>query len=139
MKARKIFLVDDDFIFRETAEVLIKVSDLAEDIHKCVNGLEAYEALEAMAKEPGELPEIILLDINMPVMNGWELLEEIRRDLHSVMEQVQIYILTSSIAPEDLNLSKEYGFISGYITKPLTKADIKMLKEGLQRPKTTTI
>ncbi|MEM8846367.1 MAG: response regulator [Bacteroidota bacterium] len=139
MKAEKLFLVDDDFIFRETAEVLIKTSDLAKTIFKFENGLEAYNALTELSLQPDTLPDIVLLDINMPIMNGWELLEEIRRESKMIMEQVQIYILTSSIAPEDLNLSKEYDFISGYITKPLTKADIKMVKEKLQKQKTGTI
>lgn len=139
MKARKIFLVDDDFIFRETAEVLIQFAGIAEEIRQFENGLEAYDVLVELKEQPDALPDIMLLDINMPVMNGWELLEEIRRDQKTIQEQVQIYILTSSIAQEDLNLSKEYDFIAGYITKPLTKADIEMLSERFKKRRSEPI
>ncbi|TAI47642.1 response regulator [Flagellimonas allohymeniacidonis] len=131
MKAKKVFLVDDDFIFREAAEVLIKSSGLTEEVHHFENGLEAYDTLIPLADSPNQLPDIMLLDINMPVMNGWELLEELKRAQSVLRDEVQIHILTSSIAPEDLNLSKEYEFINGYITKPLTKADLDKLAQGL--------
>ncbi len=135
MKARKIFLVDDDFIFREAAGILIKASGLSENIHHFENGLQAYEALVSLCETPNELPEILLLDINMPVMNGWELLEELQEADQAIRNQVQIHILTSSIAPGDLNLSKEYAFINGYVTKPLTKADLKKMGLGLLQQK----
>ncbi|MGX1927978.1 response regulator [Flagellimonas sp. 2504JD4-2] len=131
MKVKKVFLVDDDFIFREAAEALIGASGLSENICHFQNGLEAYEALVSLAETPHELPEILLLDINMPVMNGWELLEELKRADSIIREQVHIHILTSSIAPEDLNLSKEYAFIDGYVTKPLTEADLKKMELNL--------
>ena len=64
-------------------------------------------------------------------MNGWELLEELKRGPAIIRNTIQIHILTSSIAPEDLNLSKTYEFIDGYITKPLTEKDLLKIKEGL--------
>ncbi|PRX56865.1 response regulator [Flagellimonas meridianipacifica] len=130
MKAKKVFLVDDDFIFREAAEVLITSSGLTDEVFHFENGLEAYNRLEELSETPEHLPEIMLLDINMPVMNGWELLEELRQVKSVVRDSIQIHILTSSIAPEDLNLSKEYEFIDGYITKPLTRADLKKLSQS---------
>ena len=131
MKAKKVFLVDDDFIFREAAEVLIKSSGLTEEVVHFENGLEAYDALVTLANSPSELPEIMFLDINMPIMNGWELLEDLKRAQSVLREQIQIHILTSSISQEDLNLSKEYEFINGYISKPLTRADLESLAMSL--------
>ena len=130
MKTRKVFLVDDDFVFREAAEVLITSSGLTEKVLHFENGLEVYNRLVELAETPEHLPEIMLLDINMPVMNGWELLEELRTEKSVIRDSIQIHILTSSIAPEDLNLSKEYEFIDGYITKPLTQADLEKLAQS---------
>ena len=131
MGAKKLFLVDDDDIFRTAAEVLITSLGLAEEVVHLENGLLAYDAVIPLENTPDELPELLFLDINMPVMNGWELLEELRQAPEVVRNKVQIYILTSSIAPEDLKLSKTYGFIAGYITKPLTHSDIEKIKAGL--------
>ena len=131
MGAKKLFLVDDDDIFRLAADVLIKTYQVAEEVVQLENGLEAYDALMALEHNPEELPELIFLDINMPVMNGWELLEELKRGPAIIRNTIQIHILTSSIAPEDLNLSKTYECIDGYITKPLTEKDLLKIKEGL--------
>ena len=131
MTKPKVFVVDDDFVFREVAEVLIKSSGLAEDVFHFENGLQVYKELVNLADTPLNLPELVLLDINMPVMNGWELLEELKEGPTAIKNGVQIHILTSSIAPEDLNLSKQYDFINGYITKPLTKADLEKLSREL--------
>ena len=131
MTKPKVFVVDDDFVFREVAEVLIKSSGLTDQISHFENGLQVYQELVHLAETPTDLPELVLLDINMPVMNGWELLEELKEGPTAIKTGVQIHILTSSIAPEDLNLSKQYDFIKGYITKPLTNADLEKLSKEL--------
>jgi len=131
MGARKLFLVDDDEIFRMAAEVLIKTNGLVEEVVQLKNGLEAYDALLALENDPKALPGLMFLDINMPLMNGWELLEELKKGHHEIKKNVQIHILTSSIDSRDLVLSKTYEFIKGYITKPLTEADLNKIAEGL--------
>ena len=131
MGAKKLFLVDDDDIFRVAAQVLIKSNGLAEEVIHLENGLKAYDALMKYENNPKELPEVMFLDINMPVMNGWELLEELKNGPAVIRDKVQIHILTSSIDPKDLVLSKTYGFIKGYITKPLTEADLNKIAQGI--------
>ncbi len=131
MGAIKLFLVDDDEIFRLAAEVLIETNGLANEVVQLENGLVAYDALMDLENEPNELPAIMFLDINMPVMNGWELLEEMKNGPQVIRDKVRIYILTSSIDPNDLVLSKTYDFINGYITKPLTVADLEKIKSEL--------
>ena len=126
-----MFLVDDDEIFRLAAEVLIETNGLANEVVQLENGLVAYDALMDLENEPNELPAIMFLDINMPVMNGWELLEEMKNGPQVIRDKVRIYILTSSIDPNDLVLSKTYDFINGYITKPLTVADLEKIKSEL--------
>ena len=130
MKDKKTYIVDDDFIFRAASEVLIKSEKLTSEVATFENGLLALEnLLEIAENSPEQLPDLLLLDINMPVMNGWEFLEALKEAPEIIRNQVDIFILTSSIAPEDLNLSKMYTFLNGYINKPLTVQDIQSLKE----------
>lgn len=129
--SKKLFLVDDDEIFRTAATVLLGQNLPEYEIVQFENGLKVYEKLIDLAETAEVLPELLLLDINMPVMNGWELLEELKSAPAQIRQKINIQILTSSIAPEDLNLSKTYEFINGYVTKPLTTSDIENLKNTL--------
>ena len=132
MGRKKIFLVDDDLIFRTAATVLIQQNIPGYEIVHFENGLEVYEKLITLAETMEYLPELMFLDINMPVMNGWELLEDLKTSPPQIVQQMRIHILTSSIAPEDMNLSKSYNFINGYITKPLTERDLQIVCESLE-------
>ena len=70
------FLVDDDFIFRTAATMLLKSNGFTGAINTYQNGLEALDRVtEIIESDPDGLPHLLLLDINMPVMNGWEFLE----------------------------------------------------------------
>ncbi len=132
MGVKHIFLVDDDQIFRTATTVLLQRELQEIQISEFKNGMEVYDKLMELEKKPEALPDIILLDINMPLMNGWEFLEELKGCSPELHKSIDIHILTSSIAPEDLNLSLTYDFIKGYITKPFTIEDVRGIFEVLK-------
>src|SRR5690606_23881750 len=91
---------------------------------RAMNGLEAINMLKT---EPDKLPDLILLDLNMPVMNGWDFLE-IFNDLMSTFPKVPVIcILSSTIAPDDIEKSKSYDTVECFLSKPLLKADMQNL------------
>ena len=113
-----IFLVDDDPIQNLLTSQLIETSGIGYDYKVFNNGQEVLEAIEQ-----GNKPTVILLDINMPIMDGWEFLEA----YVDHQDQAEVYMLTSSSNQEDLNKSAAHSCIKGYYTKPINKDTIKSI------------
>ncbi|UAB82923.1 response regulator [Zunongwangia sp. SCSIO 43204] len=127
---KKIYLaciIDDDPIFVFSAKKIMELADFCNGFMVFHNGKEALNHLDAVISTGEELPDVILLDLNMPVMDGWEFLEEfIKIESEKV---ITIYIVSSSIDPGDINKAKSYDNVSNYIVKPVT---IESLKSVLQ-------
>ena len=120
-KTRLVWLVDDDSVsnmlhaefFKEYfPRILIKTFEKAEE------GLSELKQI-IKSKEDILIPDLILLDINMPVMNGWEFLEDFHDSMIFMTEQIGVVMLTSSIATEDYRKSLQFPAVIAYLTKPL--------------------
>ncbi len=117
IEMKKVLLIDDDKINNFLSTLIIKQSKIAEVFKECFNGQEAIDFLEKSDNQ--NLPDVIFLDLNMPVLDGWQFLEIfMKMEIHS---QVPIYILTSSNYDADMNKAKSYSVVKGYIVKPLKK------------------
>ena len=116
-KDQRILLVDDDPIFLTLAELAIKKERSDVHIFKASNGEEAIDFLQS------EMVDTIFLDLNMPVMNGWEFLDAMAND-----ERVsnKIYVLTSSIDPSDRKKAEENPLVVSMLEKPLDKSKIEL-------------
>lgn len=117
----KVLLVDDDTIYQYIASKTLEATGLTGKITTCSNGEEAYRFLEQNINNPQELPDIILLDVNMPVMNGWDFLHAFK-NLHSpALKDIPIFLVTSSVNDADINYSQQFSNVHDYIVKPLVK------------------
>jgi CheY-like chemotaxis protein len=122
-------LVDDDFIFRTIAVRQIELFGVTQQVLQADNGQKAVELLSNL--ESKELPEAILLDLNMPIMNGWDFLENIANSsLKAKLKTVPIWIVTSSINPEDIEKSKTFSMVRGFLNKPLKEEDLTRIKKS---------
>lgn len=127
MKQISIWVVDDDPIYQIIVSKMIKKSELLLDILSFKNGKEAIDEFKKRLEEKDTLPNIILLDINMPIMDGWEFMDEITLLKNQINEGIHIYIVSSSIAVEDKNKAKNYSEIIDYLVKPLNNDDLKLI------------
>jgi len=125
MNKKIIWIIDDDAIYQTIINKLIQKSGVFSTHSSFMNGKEAMTTLNTILEIHEEyIPDIILLDINMPIMDGWEFMEEIKRIKSKINKQIIIYIVSSSIAIEDRNKSKTFTDIIGYIPKPISIEDL---------------
>jgi CheY-like chemotaxis protein len=118
MKRNTILLVEDDELDIISVQRTLKKLDTDYELLTAYNGKEALTMLHAAGQEM--LPDVILLDLNMPKMNGIEFLKIIRSD--SKLKDIKVFIMTTSAEPVDRLTTEQLG-VSGYIIKPLNYQD----------------
>lgn len=123
MEVKKVLLVDDSQPFNFLSGLTLKAA-----LPGCtvVDALNGKAALDILAKSE-ECPDVILLDINMPVMDGFEFLEEFERK-SKCFNHSKVFMLTSSVLEEDRQAAMSFKFIKGYFSKPLTEEQIREIQ-----------
>ncbi|MDQ7961848.1 response regulator [Flavobacterium lindanitolerans] len=124
-KFNDVFVVDDDKVYHFILKNLLKRNNIEVNSRFFENGHDAIEGLKENSKNGTTLPDLILLDINMPVMDGWQFLEEFRKIKGSLNKETVIYMVSSSNSPFDLNKAKDFpNEIQDYFLKPVCLEDI---------------
>ncbi|MFN6945767.1 MAG: response regulator [Cytophagaceae bacterium] len=131
-KINTLYLVDDDSIFQFLTSKIIKDTQLVDQLKIFSNGLEAINFLKSVSGDPEKLPEIILLDLAMPIMDGWQFLEEYMLLQPRLGKKIVIYIVSSSIDPSDLQRAASINAVTDYVVKPISKAKLIELIKSLE-------
>ena len=125
MKPVNDFVVDDDDIYQFTIKVTLRSIPAVQSTSTFADGAEALEYIVVHQNEEDKLPDIIFLDINMPVMDGFQFMEEFVELLPSLQKSIKVYMVSSSMDPKDIKKAKRFEEISDYLIKPLNSKDIK--------------
>lgn len=131
-KYKTVMLIDDNEIDNLINQKIIESAGICERIFTHTGGKSAIEFLrnmEKIADVAGDavLPELIFLDIDMPLMDGFQFLDEFEGLSEKTKEHCKIVMLTSSINPQDVSRSKRYKSVKKYLNKPLTPESLKKL------------
>lgn len=119
-----IFIVDDDLVFHFIIKKLFAKCSTQFNTSYFLNG---YEALEEI-KETNVAPDLILLDINMPVYDGWQFLDEFKKIKKSFNKEIAIYLISSSDDISDINKASSYkDEIKRYCNKPITMEEFEKI------------
>jgi CheY-like chemotaxis protein len=125
-KLNCILLIDDDTINNFINENLLRKLDISEEVVVRKNGQDGLDFVEDFFANSSKAPELILLDINMPVIDGFEFLKKIKKFDFINLESTQVIILTTSTSPKDIEKMSSEG-INNYLNKPLTEEKLNMV------------
>lgn len=124
-------VIDDDPICVFGLKRTMKEVDFCENITVYTNGLDAINGFKELLTEGKKLPSIVFLDLNMPIMDGWEFLEDFLKIPNHNRESVNIYIISSSVDPRDVQRAKEISAVTNYYIKPITPNGLNEILEEL--------
>src|SRR6478609_6379717 len=124
-----ICIVDDDDVYQFTITRTLEIQKAAEKILAFPDGEMAFQFIVEHRSKPSYLPDVIFLDINMPVMDGWQFLEAFDKIKSTIDKKITIYLVTSSIDPADVDRAKGINTITKYLTKPIQPEALRGLIE----------
>jgi CheY-like chemotaxis protein len=134
-KIKNVLLVDDDFASNYLTEVIIKDINFAGQVYSVRDGKAALDFMKQhclpLQQENSACPDLILLDINMPVMDGFEFLEEYEKMPIDKKESIYIILLTTSTNIRDVEKAKKYK-VTAYLEKPLSEEKLKLALASYQ-------
>lgn len=128
-----VLLIDDNEIDNLINQKMLEAANLSEHIFVCSSAKSAIEFLKNIEKLPIDqqiLPELIFLDIDMPLMDGFQFLDLFSKLKPATKSNCGIVMLTSSINPSDISKSKSYEYVKRYINKPLSQKNLMELAEA---------
>ncbi len=132
IKLNSIAIIDDDPITVFGIKRMLSSLNVSKNINCYINGKEAIEDFKSILKRNEKVPEVVFLDINMPIMDGWQFLEEFI--ILPIAHKIRINILTSSIDPKDRENWKYYmsrtHHILDYKNKPIQKKEIEEITKA---------
>ncbi|MCB7482363.1 response regulator [Christiangramia sediminis] len=126
---KSIYVIDDDEIYQRIIKKLVARADVFQQASFYMN---ARKALHDLNFTNSEMPSVILLDINMPVMDGWQFLKELEKSFPNLYTQTKIFIVSSSIAYSDKEKINEFPMLSGFLSKPLSVEKLREIGEYIK-------
>jgi CheY-like chemotaxis protein len=128
-----IMCIDDDPITLMLLKKVINKALFSKEIITAQNGEEALDFFKSLNYTSTDniitkQPQLIFLDLNMPVMGGWEFLDHFNTSEYQNFNNIKVVVLSSTIDPEDINKSKTYPIVIDFLPKPITTSMLDYLK-----------
>jgi len=122
-------IIDDDPFYTEMLKRIIGIKRFSEQVLVFENGKEALDFFQNTIDEKDEskLPRLLLLDINMPEMDGWEFLDAFEAFKDKYQKEIIIYLVSSSINPKDIIRAKEIELVTDYFVKPISISQLERI------------
>lgn len=126
-----IVIIDDDRFQVTALQKIVTDTGLAHTTSLFGNGQEAIDFLNQTYAEGETLPDLIFLDINMPVMNAWKFLEAYNKIKRHLYHPIPVYVVTSSTDGFDMAKSRHHDIVKGYLIKPVAREKVRAILEQI--------
>jgi CheY-like chemotaxis protein len=135
---KSIFLVDDDPTFIFLTKKLILNTKIAAKINEFSDGQQALDFLTDNLEAQDQYPDLIFLDLSMPIVDGWDFLNEYLLIEKLINKKIKLFIVSSSISPHDIERAKNYKIVADFIIKPILKEKFLEIIENLCQDDSTS-
>ncbi len=123
---KHLCVIDDDQVYQFTIKKTLEHRDTFSRVSFFNDGKEGINYLKSKINSASDLPDVILLDLNMPVLDGWGFMEEFMAIREQLAKPVHIYLVTSSIDFRDRERAKNYSEVSDFKIKPITYEELSL-------------
>lgn len=122
-----VCIIDDDQIHHYTIVKAMELQGFSKNLMSFHNGQEAITFFNQNLADTSVLPDVIFLDLNMPVVNGWQFLQQYALLKSQIQKEIKIYVVSSSINPIEISRAIAIEEVSGYLEKPLRPEEIRQV------------
>jgi CheY-like chemotaxis protein len=125
---KRILYIEDDPVTAMLFKMIIRKNEFSETIDVCEDGMKALDYFENLKISKEEPPQVLFLDLNMPVLTGWEFLDIFKTRFSNDFPNLKILVVSSSVDPTDLQLANNNPMVMSFLSKPIDKIKLNSLK-----------
>jgi CheY-like chemotaxis protein len=126
---KKLVVIDDDPIDHFVMKHALRGTSYFDTTTYTIYGSLVLDYIEENKAKPEKLPDVILLDLNMPRFSGWEFLERLQEMSSGIRKNIKVHVLSSSLRPADKENAEKYPFVRSYMSKPLSPQMVEKLTQ----------
>ncbi|HTK21723.1 MAG TPA: response regulator [Mucilaginibacter sp.] len=124
---RKLVFIDDDPVDHFLMKHILRGKNYFDTTTYTIYGSLVLDYIEEHKSDPEKLPDMIFVDLNMPMFSGWDFLKRMEQMYQGISKEIPVFVISSSLRPDDKDTSSRYSFVQDFISKPVSSEEIERI------------
>jgi len=124
---RKLVFIDDDPVDHFLMKHILRGKNYFDTTTYTIYGSLVHDYIEQHKAEPEKLPDMIFVDLNMPMFSGWDFLKRMEQMYNEISKEIPVFVISSSLRPDDRATSSKYSFVQDFVSKPVSSEEIERI------------